>query len=58
MSVLVIEVDEPTVTLAGVVGLVRPEGDRERAVAMTSDVLDRTIDLETEEVVSFAPGRC
>jgi hypothetical protein len=24
------EVDEPTVTLAGVVGLVRPEGDREK----------------------------
>jgi hypothetical protein len=24
---------------------------------MTSDVLDRTIDLETEEVVSFAPWK-
>jgi hypothetical protein len=43
---LVIEVDESTVTLAGVVGLVRPEGDREKGPRpLTSDVLDRTIDL-------------
>jgi len=31
---------------------------RERAVAMTSDVLDQTIDLETEGVASSARGRC